>query len=119
MTSLENRLGAKGLHVVFAIDDDIEGGKRVLGYAMWLEPGAETSVLPSNSKPAEEEEEGEGDGSIDDGEGGRRGNGKKFPRCLDTGLALKVLKMTEEKRREILGKDDKNVWCKYNAELYS
>ena len=126
---LENRLKSGGATpMLIAVSDD--EAQRVLGYAGWSVPDMDglrraldpppkseekmivgTTQSASEDRPKMDEKE-EGDGIIDDGQGGKRGDGKKLPMGLDIGLQSKIKQMVMDAKKELLGLDENNVLCK-------
>lgn len=110
---LNARIRTKGSHYMIAVDDDVDDGKRVLGFAGWVEPGVADPANDVNGI-VEKGEEIEGDGTVDDGQGGKRGDGKKYPKIMDVQLYKRQEKAMADLRKKILGDDEKNVWCEYS-----
>lgn len=125
---LENRLKSEGtMPMMVAVSDD--DAQRVLGFAGWSVPDTDELrralelptkdegpkkgeiVEPVASEVPQLGQKEEGDGTMDDGNGGTRGDGKKLPMGLDVGLQSKIKVMVGDAKKELLG-DEKNVLCK-------
>jgi len=105
---LKDRLAAPKAWSTAAVDDDIkdeDGGVKMLGYAAWYEP---ESSAAENGQPRQDEEE---QGWVKDGEGGLRGDGEKFPRCMDVNVYQELDRMVDESKRMLLGEPARPAWC--------
>jgi hypothetical protein len=132
LARIEQRLASPGSRYVVAYDDEVEGGERPLGYAGWLVPGGANAGAKKDGEGKENGLNGakegssafendpfapkEGDvyeGSVDDGEGRRRGDGGKYPGCLDVTAWLGIMGEMEKARKRYLGDElEDKVWCK-------
>jgi hypothetical protein len=107
---LRKRLVAPGAWSIVAIDNDVkdeDGVVKVMGYASWYAP--EASAVGDGLSGQDEKDEG----WVDDGEGGFRGDGVKYPRCLDIKVLQEVERSSEESKRLILGDPAKPGWCMF------
>lgn len=111
MQRLDARLRTKGCQYIIAVDDDVDDGKRVLGFAGWFAPGSAKRVHAGDDGVLKKDLDEEDYGGVDDGNGGRRGDGKKFPAHMDVDLHYKLAKVEEAARKEYLGENENNVWC--------
>lgn len=129
---LENRLkNPSTAPMLIAVSDNED--KKVLGFAGWSVPDLESlrqvmdlprkekendlgTIEAANDAPKLKVEE-EGDGTMSDGQGGKRGDGKKLPMGLDITLQSKIKQMVGDAKKEILGPDGGNVLCKASLNL--
>lgn len=113
---MRGRLKDEGVFCIIAVDDDVKdasGALRVLGYAIWHAPGkgengdheAAGSAGPSEGIDQE-------DGWVDDGQGGKRGDGRKYPACMDVEAWRRIGRLLKRTKEEILGDQRPNIWCK-------
>ncbi|KAF2104179.1 hypothetical protein NA57DRAFT_51026 [Rhizodiscina lignyota] len=136
---LKDRFATKGAHLMVAVPEDEENelvvdgeekgdgkGQMVLGYSGWYEPNPEFNqarLMMGLSSQSEEKngkevqqngdvagEKEERGGWVDDGHGGKRGDGKTFSSSLDVGFKQRVGQLLEETKKEVLGDDENRVW---------
>ncbi|PGH36307.1 hypothetical protein GX50_00812 [[Emmonsia] crescens] len=105
--ALKKRLVAPNAWSIAAVDDDVkdeDGGVKVQGYAAWY--GPETPAV-GDDQPRQDEEE---QGWVEDGEGSLRGDGVKFPRCMDVKVYQRLKNIVNESKRMLLGEPARPVW---------
>lgn len=119
---LEVRLANEGVHTIVAIDEDERdenGEARVLGYCSWHEPGK------GDNEGGDRVASGDGgvgedrsSGWVDDGQGGKRGDGEKYPKIMDVEAWWRVDDLLQGTKKEIFGEQQSNLWCKSEGFRY-
>jgi hypothetical protein len=110
IAALKKRLATAGIWSIAAVDEDItdeDGDMKVLGYAAWYEP---QTPAAADNQPQQDEE---GRRWVDCGEGGWRGDGVKYPRCMDMKVQQQLDNSLAESKLEVLGEPARPAWCMF------
>lgn len=108
---MQARLKDEGVFSMVAIDDEIrdqDGQVRVLAYSAWHAPGKGDNA----DEDERQKERRDHEGWVDDGQGGKRGDGKKYPRIMDVEAWWRVSDILKTTKEDIFGEGHSDVWCK-------
>lgn len=111
---LGKRLISENAWTIFAVDEDVkdeDGGVRVLGYASWFQPEISSAAEDKGGVPPGEVKNEEDEGWVEDGDGNLRGDGVKFPKCMDGRPYRQLETMLKDSKRVVLGEPAKPTWC--------
>lgn len=110
MNRIRKRLQSPDWHYVLATIDSTEAPVKVVGYAGWMAPPPQENIIEQKQvESAVESQIQQHPFAIDD---------EYSPKGMDMDAFKHAIEVIEKAKKEILGKEEHRVWCKFCIHLH-